>query len=98
MLIHGQFFCFLGPTIFKIPQPNWLCNATELYYALGYNRTKSILKSQSNFQYTNNFKRKYGLVENENWENFLWNGRSMKIQMQLQNRFDTILLVFYETA
>ena len=23
ILIFGQQFCFLGPTIFKIPQPNW---------------------------------------------------------------------------
>ena len=23
MLILGQKYCFLGPTIFKIPQPNW---------------------------------------------------------------------------
>ena len=23
ILIFGQNFCFLGPTIFKIPQPNW---------------------------------------------------------------------------
>ena len=23
ILIFGQTFCFLGPTIFRIPQPNW---------------------------------------------------------------------------
>ena len=26
ILIFGQKSCFLGPTIFKIPQPNWYCN------------------------------------------------------------------------
>ena len=25
ILIFGQKYCFLGPTIFKIPQPNWHC-------------------------------------------------------------------------
>ena len=38
ILIFGQKSCFLGPTIFKIPQPNWyyyiLDNTYQWYYSL----------------------------------------------------------------
>ena len=37
MLIFGQKSCFLGPTIFKIPQPNWhycVCLGAQFYIQL----------------------------------------------------------------
>jgi len=38
VLIFGQKCCFLGPTIFKIPQPNWyqIPQFPKLYYILDF--------------------------------------------------------------
>ena len=36
MLILGQKACILGPTIFKIPQPNWRYSTHHAFFQRGY--------------------------------------------------------------
>ena len=79
MLILGQKSCFLGPTIFKIPQPNW-------YYCV-HGRCQSCLQSWWNEKWQNESDNTIPfLTKKENKENYI-PAKSLKINLKNINKY-----------
>ena len=88
-LIFGQQSCFLGPTIFNIPQTNWLCTYVLVFRAQDHPCSIVIKPTKGDFlhDYQNRNNLHIGLTNSK--------GFVVEYDSQGLHRFDTCALIVY---